>query len=112
MINKWASWCGPCKNELSAFQRGSVLYGRRVAVLGLDSLDPNRAEAVLFMRSFPLSYPSYYDRSGQLGEQITDSPSMPVTVFMGRDGRKFIHQGQYPNVAKLEQDVQRYALDA
>jgi cytochrome c biogenesis protein CcmG, thiol:disulfide interchange protein DsbE len=112
VINKWASWCVPCKDEFGAFQRASAEYGRRVAFLGLDSADSSRTDAMAFLRSFPVSYPSYYDKSGQLGEQITDSSSTPVTVFIGRDGHQFIHQGQYPSTAKLEQDVQRYALDA
>ncbi len=112
VINKWASWCVPCKEELGAFQRASAVYGRRVAFIGIDSADASRADAAAFLRSFPVSYPSYYDKSGQLGEQITDSAATPVTVFIARDGRQFIRQGQYPSTVKLEQDVVRYALDA
>ncbi|HEX4837455.1 MAG TPA: TlpA disulfide reductase family protein [Solirubrobacteraceae bacterium] len=112
VINKWASWCVPCREELGAFQRVSAEYGRRVAFLGVDSGDSSRKDAVAFLKSFPVSYPSYYDRSGKLGEQVTSSSFTPVTVFIGRDGRQFIHQGQYAGVAKLEKDVQRYALDA
>jgi cytochrome c biogenesis protein CcmG/thiol:disulfide interchange protein DsbE len=111
VINKWASWCVPCKEEFGAFQRASATYGRQVAFIGIDSEDPNRAEALAFLRSFPVSYPSYYDRSGQLGQQITDSPFTPVTVFIARDGRRFPRQGQYPSAAKLEQDIRRYALE-
>lgn len=111
VINKWASWCVPCKDEFGAFQRASAEYGRRVAFIGIDSGDSTRADAVVFLRSFPVSYPSYYDPSGSLGEQIADSPFTPVTVFIGRDGRQFPRQGQYPSTAKLEQDVRRYALD-
>jgi cytochrome c biogenesis protein CcmG, thiol:disulfide interchange protein DsbE len=111
VINKWASWCVPCKEELGAFQRASAEYGRRVAFIGLDSADSSRGDATAFLKSFPVSYPSYYDRSGQLGEQLTDSSFTPVTLFVARDGRRFIHQGQYPSLAKLKRDVQRYALD-
>jgi cytochrome c biogenesis protein CcmG, thiol:disulfide interchange protein DsbE len=112
VINKWASWCVPCKEEFAAFQRASAKYGRQVAFLGLDSGDANRPDATAFLRSFPVSYPSYYDRSGRLGVQITDSAFTPVTVFIARNGRRFIHQGQYPSVGKLERDVERYALNA
>lgn len=112
VINKWASWCVPCKQEFGAFQRASAEYGRRVAFLGLDSADPNRMEGVAFLRSFPVSYPSYFDPSGVLGEQITDSSFTPVTVFIGRDGRQFIHQGQYSSAGKLRRDVEQYALNA
>jgi thiol-disulfide isomerase/thioredoxin len=112
VINKWASWCQPCRAEFGAFQRVSVTRGREVAFIGIDSGEESRANALEFLRSFPVSYPSYYDQSGQAGGAITDSTFTPVTVFYDRRGSQFIHQGPYPSVAKLEQDVERYALDA
>ena len=48
VINKWASWCVPCKEEFGAFQRVSAEYGRRVAFIGIDSEDPQpRRRALL-----------------------------------------------------------------
>jgi thiol-disulfide isomerase/thioredoxin len=111
VVNKWASWCAPCRAELGAFQRVAVQYGRRVAFLGLDSGDSSRADALAFLRAHPVSYPSYYDASGALGLQYTDSSFTPVTVFIPVHGQPFIHQGQYPNAGKLGGDVKRYALD-
>jgi len=112
VINKWASWCAPCRAEFGAFQRASVAQGRRVAFLGIDSGDSSRSDAIGFLRSFPVSYPSYYDSSGAAGQAITYSTFTPVTVFYDASGRQYIHQGPYPSAAKLEQDVRRYALDA
>jgi hypothetical protein len=89
-----------------------VDLGRSVAFIGLDSGDSARAPALRFMRSFPLSYPSYYDAGGRLGARITDSSFTPVTVFYDRHGGEYIHQGPYPSAAKLERDVERYALGA
>jgi cytochrome c biogenesis protein CcmG/thiol:disulfide interchange protein DsbE len=111
VINKWASWCTPCRSEFGAFQRASVAQGREVAFLGIDSGDTSRADALRFLRSFPVSYPSYYDQSGEAGAAITDSTFTPVTVFYDSRGRQYIRQGPYPSAAKLEQDVRRYALD-
>ncbi len=111
VINKWASWCVPCRSEFGAFQRASVAQGRQVAFIGLDSGDSSLRDARAFLRSFPVSYPSYYDKCGQAGAAITDSTFTPVTVFYDRSGREYIRQGPYPSAAKLEQDVRRYALD-
>jgi cytochrome c biogenesis protein CcmG, thiol:disulfide interchange protein DsbE len=112
VINKWASWCVPCRAEFGVFQRASVALGREVAFIGIDSAETSRSDALAFLRSFPVSYPSYYDKSGQLGITITDSGFTPVTVFYNRSGGEFIHQGPYLSQAKLEQDVRRYALAA
>jgi cytochrome c biogenesis protein CcmG, thiol:disulfide interchange protein DsbE len=111
VINKWASWCEPCRAEFAAFQRVSLAQGKDVAFIGIDSGD-NRGDALGFLRSLPVSYPSYYDQSGRLGVSITDSSFTPVTVFYDPRGAQYIHQGPYLSQAKLEQDVRRYALDA
>ncbi len=112
VINKWASWCQPCRSESGAFQRASVNLGRRVAFIGIDSGDSSRGVALAFMRAFPVSYPSFYDPSERLGLEVTDSSFRPVTVFYDARGGEYIHQGPYPSAAKLERDVQRYALGA
>ena len=112
VINKWASWCEPCRAEFAAFQSVSLAQGRTVAFIGLDSGDSSRADALAFLRSHPVGYPSYYDRSGQLGAELTDSTFTPVTVFYDSRGSQFIHQGPYLTAATLERDVRRYALDA
>jgi thiol-disulfide isomerase/thioredoxin len=110
VINKWASWCEPCREEIGSFQRVSLKFGREVAFVGINSLDTNRADALGFLHSFPVSYPSYYDQSGQTGVAITDSSFVPVTVFYDRRGGEYIRQGPYLSQAKLEQDIRRYAL--
>ncbi|HTC60933.1 MAG TPA: TlpA disulfide reductase family protein [Solirubrobacteraceae bacterium] len=110
VINKWASWCVPCQEESAAFQRVSAEYGRRVAFIGIDSEDSNRADGAAFLKSFPVSYPSYYDKSGSLGLQLTDSTFRPATVFIPAHGRPYIRDGEYPSAARLRRDVERYAL--
>jgi tartrate dehydratase beta subunit/fumarate hydratase class I family protein len=87
-----------------------VTRGRQVAFIGLDYAD-NRSGAAAFLRSFPVSYPSYSDAGGQASEALTLSSFTPVTVFYDSRGSQYIHQGPYLTAAKLEADIQRYALD-
>jgi cytochrome c biogenesis protein CcmG/thiol:disulfide interchange protein DsbE len=109
VVNKWASWCEPCRAEFGVFQRVSLARGRQVAFVGIDSGD-SAANARAFLRSFPVSYPSYFDAGGQAGLAVTDSSFTPVTVFIDPRGGEYIHQGPYLQLAKLERDVQRYAI--
>ena len=73
VINKWASWCEPCRAEFGAFQRASLALGRQVAFIGIDSGDAAAPTRSPSCARFPVSYPSYYDQSGRLGAAITDS---------------------------------------
>jgi len=109
VLNTWASWCEPCRSEFGVFQHVSLARGRQVAFVGIDTAD-STAKARAFLRSFPVSYPSYADPSGKAGIELTDSSFTPVTVFVNRSGGEYIHQGPYLDVAKLERDVERYAL--
>lgn len=112
VVNKWASWCGPCRAEFAIFQRASVDLGRRVAFIGLDSGDSERSKALAFLRSLPVSYPSFYDPGEQAAEQLTYASFTPITVFIGPDGKRYPRLGPYTSLGKLERDVQRYAVDA
>lgn len=111
VLNKWASWCIPCRSEFGVFQRVSLKRGREVAFIGIDSGD-TRSAAGAFLRSAPVSYPSYFDSDGSVGTALTDSSFTPVTVFHGRHGGLFIHQGPYLSVSELERDIERYGLGA
>jgi cytochrome c biogenesis protein CcmG, thiol:disulfide interchange protein DsbE len=110
VVNKWASWCGPCRYEFPFLQEASVRYGRRVAFLGLNSGD-NRGDAQSFLKRFPVSYPSYVDPHERIATSLDAGAAYPTTIFYDAQGRRqFIHQGGYATRAKLEQDVERYAL--
>jgi thiol-disulfide isomerase/thioredoxin len=110
VVNKWASWCGPCRAEYPDFQKLSVKYGKRVAFLGIDSND-DREDAEEFLEELPVSYPSYEDPQGEIAQLIRASIAFPATVFYDRTGKlAYIKQGQYLREEHLEQDIKRYAL--
>jgi cytochrome c biogenesis protein CcmG, thiol:disulfide interchange protein DsbE len=111
VLDKWASWCEQCKAEFGVFQRTATNLGREVAFIGIDSGDTSRGKPLEFLHSFPVSYPSYFDPSTQIGVEVSDSTLVPATIFYNRRGeRNYIRQGAYPSVATLERDVRRYAM--
>jgi thiol-disulfide isomerase/thioredoxin len=110
VVNKWASWCGPCQSEFPVFQRVSVALGRRVAFLGIDGKDAD-AQAAAFLRRFPVSYPSYVDPREQIARALEASTYYPETLFFTAAGRmNYLHAGPYETAADLERDVRRYAI--
>ncbi len=110
VVNKWASWCGPCQSEFPVFQKVAVAYGRQVAFVGVDGNDHNAA-AQAFLRSFPVTYPSYTDPDHSIANAIKAATYFPQTVFFDRAGKPvFEHVGPYENAGTLEQDIRRYVL--
>jgi cytochrome c biogenesis protein CcmG, thiol:disulfide interchange protein DsbE len=107
VVNVWASWCVPCRQEFPVLQKLSARYGKRVAFLGLNSEDSDDAAAT-FLREEPLSYPSYTDPHKSTAESI-GVVGFPDTAFYDRSGKLlYLKQGPYSNDSELEADVRRY----
>ncbi len=110
VVNKWASWCGPCQSEFPAYQQASVVFGRRVAFVGIDGKDHNGA-ATAFLQRFPVTYPSYVDPQESIARTIQAATYYPQTVYFDRQGKiVFDHAGPYLSAGSLERDIRRYAL--
>src|SRR5215204_4196312 len=108
VINKWASWCNPCRAEFPAFQQLATERGRRIAFLGVNSGDSTRP-ARKFLADYPVPFPSYVDPDERIARAIKAPANYPVTVFVDARGETaFIHQGGYTSVDRLEADVDRY----
>jgi cytochrome c biogenesis protein CcmG/thiol:disulfide interchange protein DsbE len=108
VINKWASWCGPCRAEFPIFQNVATDRGREIAFLGVDGKD-SRANAAGFLEEFPLPYPSYEDPDEDIARDIGAPANYPVTLFVDAGGETvFIHQGQYRSEADLVDDIERW----
>ncbi|MGH2982137.1 MAG: TlpA family protein disulfide reductase [Solirubrobacterales bacterium] len=110
VVNKWASWCGPCRFEFPFFQRLSAKLGKRVAFVGVDSED-SEAAARTFLEQFPVPYPSYSDPDKEIAAVIEATLGFPSTAFYDSDGELvYTKQGGYATQAELEADIRRYAL--
>lgn len=109
VVNQWASWCGPCRAEFPHFQKLSVSLGKKVAFVGVDSMD-NDGDARAFLKRYPIVYPSYEDGEGKVAQVFNGVGPLPKTVFYDATGKlKYIHVGQYRDEATLRRDIHRYA---
>jgi cytochrome c biogenesis protein CcmG/thiol:disulfide interchange protein DsbE len=109
VVNKWASWCAPCRGEFPAFQQAGLRLGKQVAFLGLDGQD-NDGNARKFLKSFPVTYPSYRDPDLKISSRIQAGIAFPTTIFFDKTGKLvYAHPGPYRNAADLIADVKRYA---
>src|SRR3954465_6543235 len=107
VVNKWASWCAPCRGEFPYFQRQAQKLGRRTAFLGVNS-DDNDGDARSFLRQFPVSYPSYKDGNLAIAAVFNGVQAFPTTAFYDKRGDlAFVHQGGYQSEQKLAADVRR-----
>ncbi len=89
VLNSWASWCAPCRDEVPAFVAiAEQSDPAQVAVVGLDVSD-DPAAAAAFEQDLGMTYPSIVDPEGSILATIPGVPptAIPSTVVIDRDGR-------------------------
>lgn len=87
LINFWASWCAPCREELPHFEKLQKEYedlGFTILAVNVDE-DPSKAD--LLLNEIPVSFPVLYDDNDKVS-RLYDVRAMPTTVIVDRDGNK------------------------
>lgn len=86
ILNYWASWCDPCREESPLLQRWHKrISPRGGTVLGVDALDVT-SDAQAFIREYGLSYPMLRDRDGRTQSKFS-VVGYPETIVVDRRGR-------------------------
>ena len=84
VVNLWASWCAPCREELPVVQQLADAAGDRVRVLGVVSKD-GVPQATSFAADAGATFPSAYDADGELMDGL-GIRALPYTYFLAPDG--------------------------
>lgn len=89
VVNFWATWCGPCKSELPAFDTMYTKYKDEVHFLMVNLTDGSRetTESVTaFVKDGGYTFPVYFDTSMEAAYTYRVS-SIPMTLFINADGQ-------------------------
>ena len=85
VINFWASWCGPCRDEALPLERTWRAYGNRgISFIGINTQD-GEPDARSYLKEFGITYPNGHDHDGTISIDY-GIVGMPATFFVNRDG--------------------------
>ncbi|ONF45296.1 redoxin [Marinobacter lutaoensis] len=96
MVNFWASWCGPCRQEMPLMNALYHKYRDLGFTILAVNVDEDRAAAQRFLDAVPVDYPILYDPDSTVSERY-EVQAMPTTVMVDRDGNaRYVHYGYQP----------------
>lgn len=86
IINVWASWCGPCREEIGSLERLSRRFGgKQLNVIGV-STDDDASAAAAFIKVSKLTFTNYLDSNVRL-ENMLGANTIPLTLLVDEHGR-------------------------
>lgn len=86
VLNFWASWCAPCKEEMPEFVAAAERYQEDgLVVVGINAGE-SASQAAPFMQQYGITFPVGLDERGDV-QQLYNVRGLPTTVFIDREGR-------------------------
>ena len=113
LVNFWATWCVPCREEFPDFVRLEKAYrDRGLRVIGVSTdLAKDLPKVEKFLAAAPPDFPNYRKKSGGDDQDFIESVDakwggeLPFTVLYGRDGRKIRVLSGKQSYAELEKAI-------
>jgi peroxiredoxin len=93
MVNFWATWCGPCRQEMPHLNRLHEKYSRSGFVLLGVNVDDDPQNAAAVAAKLGIQFPVLLDTDKKVSDQY-DLMAMPSTYLIDRDGKvRYLHRG-------------------
>jgi peroxiredoxin len=104
MINFWATWCGPCRQEMPLLESIYKKYNKMGFTLLGVNVEPDSKPAEDWLKATPVSFPILFDTKSEVSKMY-EVNGMPSTVIVDRKGNvRVIHHGYKPGDENEYQD--------
>jgi peroxiredoxin len=110
MINFWATWCGPCRQEMPLLDELYTRYERvGFNLLGVN-IDDDSRRAMQMIEELGVNFPVLFDARKEVSK-LYEVEAMPVTVLVDREGTvRYVHHGYKPGYENKYLDQVRSLL--
>ncbi|MCO6413147.1 MAG: TlpA family protein disulfide reductase [Thiogranum sp.] len=107
MINFWASWCGPCRQEMPVLDELYSQYQPMgFTILGVN-VEEDSSKAKALLDEIPVTFPVLFDTQSKVSK-LYDVVAMPSTILVDRDGNiRYLHHGYKPGYEQAYQEQVR-----
>lgn len=112
MINFWATWCGPCRQEMPLLEKIHAKYkDLGFTLLGIN-VEADPSGMAKYLKDVPVSFPILRDGENKVAK-LYGVDGMPSTVIIDRNGTvRFIHRGYKPGYEqKYEQQIKQLVME-
>ena len=106
VVNFWASWCGPCREEMPMLDSVAEEVGNTVRFVGVNTKDDPQAAAD-FLKLTGAGFEQLHDPDGELLRQLRTVQGLPITLVLDTDGAVTLR-----NVGQIDETTLRDALEA
>ena len=106
LVDFWASWCGPCKQEMPVLEELHKKYAKEGLVIVGVNIDNNPKKMTNFLRGTPVTFRVVHDRKLAVASKY-EPGTMPSSYFIARDGKiRYVHEGfRKKDAGELEERV-------
>lgn len=111
VVDFWATWCDPCRDQLPFLDRLSIAYAGQGLRVYAVSFDEDRGALERFLDEAPVSFPVLWDKGGEALSERLEVTRLPTTLLLDREGRvREVHLGFDPSETKKLEDAVRALL--